>query len=423
MKLAPASSPKTPHMPRSEDAAELKTRVRRAGRLETLRAAGLIAPLFLFLCIFFFFPVSSMLFLAVDNPELREGLPRTVIAIRDWNGIDLPSEAVYAALVQDVRDTSKDRGLLGRTARRLNYEISGFRGLLLAAPRGISELGEGPYKQAIIELDQRWGEQRYWAAIKRNAGRFTDHYLLAAVDRERDANNAIVATPTQEAIFIDIYGRTFWVSALVAFFCLLLGYPFAYLLAGLSTRVSHLLMFFVLLPFWTALLARTTAWIVLLQREGVVNDLLRYIGFTTEPLPLVFSRTGVIIAMTHVLLPFVILPLYSVMKGVDPLYMRVAQSLGAHPFLAFWKIYFPMTLPGVAAGGLLVFILSLGFYVTPALVGGSRDQLISTFIALYTDTELNWGQGSALAAVLLFLVLALYGVYYRLVGGKNLQFR
>jgi putative spermidine/putrescine transport system permease protein len=213
------------------------------------------------------------------------------------------------------------------------------------------------------------------------------------------------------------------VSAEVTIFCLLIAYPFAALLAQLSTAISNLLMFFVLLPFWTALLARTTAWIVLLQREGLVNDTLRLLGFTDKPIPLVFNRTGVLIAMTHVLLPFAILPLYSSMRSINPIYMRAARSLGAKPTLAFRRIYFPLTLPGLAASGLLVFILALGYYITPALVGGTHDQFISSFIALYTDTYLNWGQASALAGVLCISVLLLYLVYYKVAGGAQLQLR
>jgi putative spermidine/putrescine transport system permease protein len=400
----------------------VRTLMRRTKRRENFRAAALIAPLFVFLAVFFFYPVASMLYRAVDNPEVREGFPLTLAALKDWNGEGLPDEAAYAALVGDFRSV-RDRSVLGRAARRLNYEIDGLRSLIFETARATKSNGEAPYKSFLIALDGHWGQRIVWLAIARNKNAITDHFLLTAIDLTRNENQNIAPITKQEAIFTEIYSRTFLVSTQVAVFCLLIGYPFAYLLAQLSTATSNLLMFFVLLPFWTALLARTTAWIVLLQREGVVNETLRFLGFTDKPIPLVFNRTGVLIAMTHVLLPFAILPLYSTMRSVNPIYLRAAQSLGAKPMTAFRRIYFPLTLPGVAAAGLLVFILSLGYYVTPALVGGTHDQLISSFIALYTDTYLNWGQASALAAVLFIAVLALYLVYYKITGGTQMQLR
>jgi putative spermidine/putrescine transport system permease protein len=408
--------------PTAADVKSIRQSMRRSRRRHNLRAAALIAPLFVFLSIFFFYPVGSMLYRSIENQEVRVGLPNTLAAIKSWNGNDLPDEKTFAALAEDLRST-QDRSVLGRAARRLNYENDGLRSLIFETSRKVRSSGSAPYKESLIAMDERWGKRAVWAAIARNSSPVTDHFLLGALDYTRDENQAIVPVGDKQAIFADVYSRTFWVAIQVATFCLLLGYPFAYLLAHLSTSVSNLLMFFVLLPFWTALLARTTAWIVLLQREGLVNETMRVLGITSQPIPLVFNRTGVLIAMTHVLLPFAILPLYSTMKSINPVYTRAAISLGASPLAAFRLIYFPMTLPGLAAAGLLVFILALGYYVTPALVGGSQDQLISSFIAIYTDTYLNWGQASALAAVLLVVVLVLYLVYYRLTGGAQFQLR
>jgi putative spermidine/putrescine transport system permease protein len=404
------------------NAKAIRQSMRRSRRRHNLRAAALIAPLFIFLSVFFFFPVASMLYRAVDNPEIRAGFPNTLAALKSWDGYDVPDENVFAALAEDLK-SMRDRATLGRAARRLNYENDGLRSLIFETSRAVRSSGKPPYKEFFIALDKRWSQRAVWAAIARNANPVTDYYLLVALDHARDENQAIVPISVKEGIFADIYSRTFWVSLQVAVFCLALAYPFAYLLAQLSTSVSNLLMFFVLLPFWTALLARTTAWIVLLQREGLVNEALQFLGFTSQPIPLVFNRTGVLIAMTHVLLPFAILPLYSTMKSINPVYTRAAISLGASPIMAFRRIYFPMTLPGLAAAGLLVFILALGYYVTPTLVGGSQDQLISSFIALYTDTYLNWGQASALATVLLIAVLVLYLIYCRITGGAQVQLR
>jgi putative spermidine/putrescine transport system permease protein len=180
-------------------------------------------------------------------------------------------------------------------------------------------------------------------------------------------------------------------------------------------------MIFVLLPFWTSLLVRTASWIVLLQREGLVNQTLQATGLIDEPLALIFNRAGVYIAMTHVLLPFMLLPLYSVMRGIPPAYARAALSLGAPPLAAFLKIYLPLSMPGVAAGCLLVFILAIGYYITPALVGGAADQMISYFVAFYTLETVNWGMAAALGTVLLVATLILYLLYARLVGIDRLR--
>ena len=196
----------------------------------------------------------------------------------------------------------------------------------------------------------------------------------------------------------------------------MLGYPVAYLLATLPVRTGNLLLILVLLPFWTSLLVRTTAWVVLLQTHGVINDTLSWLHLINRPLRLIYDRGGTVMAMTHIQLPFTLLPIYSVMKTISPTYLRAARSLGAGPFHAFWRVYFPQTLPGVGAGCLLTFILSLGYYITPALVGGPLDQMVGYFVALYTNQELNWGMASALGTVLLAVTLALYVVYNRLVG-------
>ena len=203
----------------------------------------------------------------------------------------------------------------------------------------------------------------------------------------------------------------------------LLGFPIAHLLATLPMRKSNLLMILVLLPFWTSLLVRTTSWMVLLQQQGVINDVLVWLGVIggSQRLQMIYNQTGTIIAMTHILLPFMILPLYSVMRTINPSYVRAARSLGATSWTAFRRVYFPQTLPGLGAGALLVFILAVGYYITPALVGGSSGQLISNMIAMHMTDTLNWSMAAALAALLLGGVLILYWVYDRLVGIDNLK--
>ena len=273
--------------------------------------------------------------------------------------------------------------------------------------------------KTLSKINPAWGERATWAAIKGASGPMTSFYLLATLDLTRNVDGAIVAAPPDQAIYRDVFARTFTISFGVTALCLILGFPVAYLLATLPPRRSNLLMIFVLLPFWTSLLVRTCAWIVLLQREGVVNNSLRWLGIVDEPLRLIYNRFGVYVAMTHVLLPFMILPLYSSMKAISPAYMRAAASLGASPVTAFLRVYLPQTLPGIGAGCLLVFILALGYYITPALVGGAADQMISYFIALYTTETVNWGLASALGAVLLLATLLLAAVYGKLVHGQQ----
>ena len=230
-----------------------------------------------------------------------------------------------------------------------------------------------------------------------------------------------MAVPPDQAIYLGIFLRTFWISFVVTALCLLLGYPLAYKLASLPARISNLLLILVLLPFWTSLLVRTGAWVVLLQREGVVNDVLIALGLTSEPLQLVYNRFGVFVAMTHILLPFMVLPLYSVMRGIPPQYMRAAASLGARPLRAFLRVYLPQTVPGIGAGCLLVFILAIGYYITPALIGGINDQMVSYFVAFFTNQTVNWGMASALGTVLLIVTLLLFALYARLVGIDRLR--
>lgn len=408
--------------PRTPDALSLRTKLRRANRRR--RAAALllvlpsllfVLPSLLFVLVAFVAPIALMLAESVKNREVVEGLPRTVRAIGRWNGAGPPDEAVYAALAADMK-AGYGSTTLARVAIRLNYEISGYRSLLMSTARRVTSVESGPYKPALIGLDGRWGEREYWAAVRRNTARYTPHYLLAALDVTRNADDGIVRVPESQAIYRQVFARTFGISLTVTLACLVLGYPVAYLLATLPARHSNVLMIFVLLPFWTSLLVRTTAWIVLLQRQGLLNDALVGLGILTERVSLIFNRPGLLIAMTHILLPFMILPLYSVMKGIDPRHVRAAMSLGAAPFRAFWTVYVPQTLPGIGSGCLLVFILAIGYYITPELVGGGGDQMVSHFVAVYTNEVINWGQASALAAILLAVVLVLYTLYHRLFG-------
>lgn len=406
---------------------DLATQLRRAERRRKQRAVALTLPLLAFLVVFFLVPLASLLVRAVENPEVADALPRTGQALADWDRNSPPDAAAYAAVVADL-SAIEDTAQAGVLARRLNSEVPGGRSLVMntyrllhpdeedAAVEGEptpdpKSLSPDQVRTLLIETDARWEELPYWQAIAQNSSRWTPDYLLAAIDLKRTPQGEIVRVPADEAAFSDILGRTFQMSAVVTFFCLLLAYPLAYWLSTLSERKANVMLILVLLPFWTSVLVRIAAWIVLLQNNGLVNRFFMWIGLTDTPIPLLFNRVGVIIAMVHILLPFAILPLYSVMKSVPPNYLRAAISLGSAPFAAFVRVYLPQTYPGVAAGGLLVFITSIGYYVTPALLGGAGDQMLSYYVAQYTNVEVNWGMACALGGVLLTATLILYSIY------------
>jgi putative spermidine/putrescine transport system permease protein len=386
-----------------------------AERAKKLRAFLLTAPLLLFLLLTFLAPIGALLTKSFVDTDLAAALPRVTKEIRRWDGRALPDEATFAALVDDVR-AARSAGTLAPAATRLNYDVSGFRSLLFATGRQLPETLEAPARETLLAIDARWGETEAWGAIARAAGPTTSLFLLAAVDLKRTADGSLAGAPREEAIFVQVLGRTFAIAGAVTVLCLLLGYPLAYVLATLPTRSANALLVLVLLPFWTSLLVRTSAWIVLLQHEGVINSALLQAGAIAAPLEMLYRRAAVYAAMTHVLLPFMVLPLYAVMKTVPPVHMRAALSLGARPMTAFWRVYAPQTLPGVGAGVLMVFIQALGYYITPALVGGPDDQMLSYFIAFYASKTINWGMAASLSLALLAATVALYYVYDRLVG-------
>ncbi|MBL0951296.1 MAG: ABC transporter permease [Pseudomonas sp.] len=399
----------------------LKQRLARAERFNRLKSKALILPLLLFLLLTFLLPIGALLLRSVDNPEVVGSLPRTVEAISAWDGRGLPDESVYQAIASDIVEARRNQSL-GDLSKRLNMELAGFRSLVSSTARKLP-LREEPasYQEAFLDLDERWGDPAYWQVIRRNASPVTPYYLLAALDHRIDDLGELAKATPDQAIYLDIFARTFWMSLVITAICLVLAYPLAYLLANLPTRSGNLLMILVLLPFWTSILVRVAAWIVLLQSGGLINSALISLGIIEQPLQLVFNRSGVYVAMVHIILPFMILPIYSVMKGISPSYMRAAVSLGCHPFASFWRVYFPQTLAGVGAGCLLVFILSIGYYITPALLGSPNDQMISYFVAFYTNTTINWGMATALGGLLLAATLVLYVVYSWLVGASKLR--
>ena len=246
---------------------------------------------------------------------------------------------------------------------------------------------------------------------------------LKGMDMYFDEDGKVVQVEKDRRIHRILWLRTLEVAVVVTILCFLMGYPIAHLLATLPMKYSNLLMICVLLPFWTSLLVRTASWMILLQQQGIVNDFFVMIGLVTDDNrpEMMYNKVGTYVAMTQILLPFMVLPLYSVMKTISPSLMRAGKSLGGTPFIAFWKIYFPLTIPGIGAGCLLVFILAIGYYITPALVGGASGSLISNHIAFHMKFTLDWAFASAMGLMLLSGVLAIYWVYNKLVGIDNIK--
>jgi putative spermidine/putrescine transport system permease protein len=405
------------------DGVPLRVSLARARRRNRNKALLLVLPLFLFILVTFFIPIMSMLFRSVENQIVGDVLHRTLPLLQEWDRFsdELPDEKVFAALAEDFIEARENHSA-GAVGRRLNYEESGFSGLFRVTSRKVKKL-EAPYKESFIQIHEDWGKVDTWRVLKRESRPYTFSYYLAAVDAGYTPDGDIVRNAETDRIYVQLFGRTLWMSLLITVLCLVLAYPIAYLMSTLPVKSSNLLMIMVLLPFWTSLLVRTSAWIALLQKEGVINDLLVWSGLIEDSsrLAMIHNATGTIIAMTHVLLPFMVLPLYSVMKTIPPSYLRAAKSLGASPTTAFVRVYMPNTVSGIGAGAILVFIISIGYYITPALVGGQSGTLISNFIAYHLSSSLNWGLAAALGTILLVAVFILYIVYDKLVGISNMK--
>ena len=404
-----------------ESNVRLKRELKAAEAKKRATALLLIAPLAIFLLLIFVVPIGALLTRAAQNPEVMNALPHTLNALSGWDRKALPPDAAYSALAVDLTAIADSDGM-GALARRLNVEIPGYRSLVAKSARAMPfvddnnkplTLTPAQMHAKFVELDERWNNVAYWQAIAKNSGAYSPFYLLASLDHKQDGFGHIIETDPEQQIYLHVFSRTFVIGAVVTFFALLLGYPLAYWISTLSDRRANLVMILVLIPFWTSILVRVAAWIVILQSEGLVNKALIASGILHDPLSLLFNRTGVYISMTHILLPFMILPLYSVMKSIPPTYQRAAISLGSHPFAAFWRVYVPQTYPGIGAGALLVFILAIGYYITPALLGGPNDQMVSYYVAYFTNVTINWGMACALGGLLLAATLVLYVIYGR----------
>lgn len=351
-------------------------------------------------------PLLLVLTTAVRDPELRATLPRTAALLRDWDGQGLPPEPVFAAMAEELRAAEAEQRI-GGLVQRLNFERTGMRSLLI---RTAGAGARAPYAMALPAIHPGWADPQTWQVLRRAAVGATALYLLRAVDLDLSPEGDVRAVRAAEAVFLPLFGRTFAIALTVTGICLVLAYPLAWAIATWRRPWAGVALMLVLVPFWISIIVRTTAWFVLLQREGPVNAALLSLGVVEAPVQIMFTRFAVLLAMVHVLLPFAVLPMLAVMRRIDPGLLRAAASLGAPGWRRFVFVYLPLSMPGVRAGGLIVFMLAAGFYITPALMGGGGDQMVGAFIAEYATASLNWGMAAALGVLLMGGVVAVVGL-------------
>ncbi len=369
--------------------------------------ALLVLPVVLFVVLIFLWPVARFLALSVDNSEFSGNLPRTIAALsEEMPEGGLPSEAVFVALVEDLA-AARRAGQEGVLAQLVNQRIVGSRFLIIKTAKDAADgkFDMRPVRESLIEKHSGWGNPALWQEISRQKSAFTDYYLLNSVDLMRGADGSITTVPPDRAVFLDVLLRTIWISAVVTVLCALLALPLAQAIVSAPPAWSRLMFALVLFPLWTSLLVRTVIWIIVLQRNGPVNATLMGLGIVNEPLNLVYTRFSLYVAMVQVLLPMMVLSIVAVMRRVPATYMRAALSLGASWLTAWRRVQLPLILPGILSGGAIVFVFALGYYITPTLVGGPTDQMVSSYIAFYTNNTLNWGLGAALSLQLLLILL------------------
>ncbi|MEO8684128.1 MAG: ABC transporter permease [Devosia sp.] len=382
--------------------------VDRAALRSNLIGLSLIAPLVLFLAFTFLIPLGRMLVLSVSDTELASVMPRSIVALAGWDGQALPSAEAFEALGEDLDQARADR-TAGTAARRLSYVSAEFRTVLQATARGLPDniSTVTDWRSTLIAIEPAWGDVAIWQAVADARGPFTDIHVLTALGLDGGEDSDL---------YVNVLLRTFIIALSATAICVLLSLPAAYLLASVHSTTASLLMLALLLPLWTSVLVRSTSWLVILQKNGILNQFLMAIHVIDTPLELIYNRTGVLIALTHVLLPYAVLPVYAAMKGLPQSQMQASRSLGAGPAQGFFRVFLPQIMPGISAGGLMVFILALGYYITPLLLGGQGDQMLPFYIAYNTLQALNWGLAAALGGGLLVITMLLYMLYVRLVG-------
>ncbi|PTB19051.1 ABC transporter permease [Trinickia symbiotica] len=382
----------------------------------------LLTPLIAFMSFFFFLPIGIMMSRSFYDPEPSLILSKTKDDLKQWQPAQgLPNEVIVSDFAQEITQAEKQHQL-SKVGDRMKDRMPMASQLLRSAATAVSRSSAISPLDALVRSDPAWRNVNTWSVLKSSLSSVYPDKYLGALDLVRSPNDKIV--PVDDGSFVNLrtFWRTIWMSGAICLACLILGYPVAYLMCQLSPSKASICMTAVLIPYWTSALVRTTGWIVLLQREGVVNKVLMALGLLAPDrrFSMIFNMSGTLIVMVHVLLPVMILPLYSVMLKIPPSQMRAATSLGAHPLRAFATVFVPLSRPGIAGGVTLVFMLSVGFYATPALVGGAHGTFIGNIIAYHMQTSLNWGLAAALSSLLFALVLGIYVFYAGRVarGGK-----
>ena len=407
------------------DGVPLEESLKKAEKKNKIKAFLLVCPLLLFLIITYIFPIGEMFTRSIDDKMITNMLPNTFKSMEKWDGKEMPEEEVFKSFYSDFKILVEQKEH-GKLAQRLNKEKNGFNTIIKKLYRQVQRnkiIETESFKEQITSIHKRFRDVEYWRAVKRTAPPYTVAKYLKGMDLYLNEEGNITQVSEDRRIHRILWLRTLEIAFFVTVFCFLMGYPIAHLLATLPMKYSNLLMICVLLPFWTSLLVRTASWMILLQQQGIVNDFFVMIGLVADDNrpEMMYNKVGTYVAMTQILLPFMVLPLYSVMKTISPSLMRAGKSLGGTPFIAFWRIYFPLTIPGIGAGCLLVFILAIGYYITPALVGGASGTLISNQIAYHMKTTLDWSFASAMGLMLLTGVLVVYWIYNKLVGVDNIK--
>jgi len=386
-------------------------------------AFGLVTPLLAFVAFAFIAPIGSMLYRSVYNDTVVKLIPATLEALTTWDGEGMPDDAVLTSMAIDIKRLANER-TSGKLAEELNRALPAAASTVKSTARALRRADDADLAAngaaLLIEANDSWADPAIWTAVRTTGRAFHDVYFLTSLDLERRDDGSI--RPREDVrVYIPLFLKTLRMALVISVFTFLLGYPLAYYMANVSPGQANILMVLVLLPFWTSFLVRTTAWIALLQTNGVVNTVLMALGIIGDPLEMMYTEFATIVSMVHILLPFMVLPLYAVMRGIDPSFMRAAVSLGAPRLKAFFDVYFPMTLPGLSAGCLLVFVIAVGYYITPALMGGTDGQMISNIIASHMKQANNWELAAALGTLLLAIVIALYWVYDLMVGADKIR--
>lgn len=367
-----------------------------AGRERALTLAAL-TPALGFVLIFFVVPLCFVFAYSINGPGLGSYFPNYTIARGSG------PQAEVAALGKDVAQLKRSDQfeLALRRVRSADRNLAdALRG---AQPRG----DDAPFDGSRLAASN----SQFWSQFGDLMGRYTIRNYLAAVDMERRPDGSWGMVAANRRVYTSVLLNTFSISLVTAILSLLFGYPLAYWINSRSPRTQAVVLGLLLIPLWTSFLVRTYGWIIMLQTNGALNWAVETLHLSDTPLYLMNTRVGLYIAMVHVLLPLLVFPLLSVMRTIPDDYVKAAMLHGATPFRAFWKAYLPLTYPGVMAGTVLVFVIALGYYITPALIGGPGETTISMLIAMNVNTLLNWGMAGALSMIVLFITLVLFAIY------------